>query len=180
MTFGYLFIIFYLLSFSHLSKSDVWVKDSKSTFFEFSSHLNSLDSTSLSYANHLLKLKREETKKFKIKDLVLKAQEHYLSGEIDAASETFKKITSLSHSADWDEEQRRSIFYAFLRRAQNKKDEEGQQALLIAASNFMVHKITKDYPDYKLFPPPLLEKLEQIQNQKTFLSVPLKKTFSAL
>ncbi len=173
----YFLFIFYLLSFSQPSKSNVWVKDIKSNFFQFTAHLTSLDSTHLSYGEYLLKLKRKETKKFQLKELILKAQEYYLSGEIDLALEVFKEITSLGHSADWNEEQRRVIFYSFLRRSQNEKDVDKKQALLLSAAQFIVFKITKDYLDYHLFPPPLLEKLKQIQNQQSFLSLSLKTLF---
>ncbi len=171
------YFIFYLIFASQPSQSDIWVKDIKSPFFGFTSHLTSLGSNHISYGKHLLSLKREETKKFQLKDLILQAQEHYLSGEIQLALEVFEKITSLSHSADWDKEQRRMILYSFLRRSQSEKDIPKKQALLLLASQFTMSKFTKDHPDYNLFPPPLLQKLEEIQNQQTLLSLPLKKLF---
>ena len=174
---SYFFLVFYFILFSQPSIPDVWIKDVKTDFFKFTSHLASLDSTHLSYGEYLLKLKREETKTFQIKDLILKAQEFYLSGEVESALEIFKEITSLNHLADWNEEQRRVIFYSFLRRAQNEKNANKKQSLLLSAGQFMISKITTDYPDYHLFPPPLLKELEQIQNQLGFLSIPLKAIF---
>ena len=170
-------ILLFTIAFSKPCFSTIWVKDTRSSFLKFKSHLNSLDSQNITYAEHLLKIKREETQKLNLKDLVLKAQEYYLSGEISQALEVFKKITALSYVGDWNEEQRRAIFYAFLRRAQSEKNKHKKKALLVSASQFIMDKVTKDHPDRNLFPPPLLEELKQIQNQHPLVSIPLKKIF---
>jgi len=167
-----------LIFASPLLNAEIWIKDTKSSWFEFQSHLISLDSKPISYGEHLLKSKREEANHFPLKDLLLKAQEHYLSGEITLALKGFQKITSLSLLADWNEEQRKTILYAFLRRAQNETNLHKKQALLISASQFILDAITTDYLDYSLFPPPLLEQLKEIQKQQILVSLPLKQLFS--
>ena len=90
----------------------------------------------------------------------------------------FKQITDLALSADWTEEDRRIIFYSFLRQAQGEEDLEKRKALLLSASGFILfdNEGLKD-SDKGLFPPPLMEELRLMKKQANFLSLDWEKIF---
>lgn len=165
-------------SLSKNNENKVWVKVPQMPFKEFKAHVTALGLPHTSYAQNLLLQKREQTHSFKLKDKLLVAQEFYLSGEGKKALKAFKKITDLALSADWDIEGRRIILYSFLRRAQSEEDPEKRKALLLLASDFSLFKINGlNYPDYDLFPPPLMEELRLIQEKANVLSVNLRNIF---
>lgn len=171
----FLFVLF-AIPFSY---GKVWIKSPKSSFLEFNTHILSLeDKGHVSYGVNQLEKIRNATKPFSIKQKIVKAQEHYLAGETSLALKKFQEITGLSHASDWNEEERRGIFYSFLRQAQYEKNKTKKQALLIAANQFILTPVhEKSYKDYNLFPPPLMEKLKKAQNNQVFLSVDWKGVF---
>ena len=170
------FIIF-LLS-SYFSKASIWIKAPHANFYEFKAHVISLGKDNISYADHLEKEQRSLNKDLDLKDKIIKAQKHYLSGELSSALKAFKKIIKMSFDADWTEGEKRAIFYSFLRLAQNEDNKNKRKALLMSGSQFMVDTVTKDnYPDYNLFPPPFLKELKDTQDSQVFLSVDWKTIF---
>ena len=170
-----LFLVFQP-NLSTAQNNTIWIKSNYTSFQEFLVFIESSNFTS--YAEHLLKKKREQANNFKLKDILLKAQELYLSGEIERAVQIFKEISNLAYKTNWNKEDRRIIMYSLLRRAQTEEDKEKRKALLVLASDFFVFEINKEnYSDYNLFPPPLIEQLQKIQTKKNNLSINWNKVF---
>ena len=116
--------------------------------------------------------------RFKLKEKLLSAQHFYLDGKKERAVKMFNQIIRLAYSADWSEEERRIIMYSFFRSAQLEEEEEKKQALLILAGSFSIAPISPEvYSDFSLFPPPLMEKLSQIQERNNFLSINWSRIF---
>lgn len=156
----------------------IWIKAPQMPSQEFKAHIKALGPSHKSYAQNLLKQKREESKSFRLKDRLIEAQEFYLSGEGKKAANAFYEITELALKADWDKEDRRIILYSFLRLAQNEEDLEKRKALLLSAENFAPFQINREnYPDHSLFPPPLMEELKLVQEKTNQLSVDWKTLF---
>lgn len=173
-------VLFIALLFPQLlfAQEKIWIKAPQMPLSEFKAHVSALGSSHISYSQNLLKEKREQAKSFKLKDKLLKAQEFYLSGEEEKAMKAFQKIAELALQADWDKEDQRIILYSFLRMAQSEEDSEKRKALLLSASGFALFPInSKNYPDYGLFPPPLMEDLKNIQEKTNTLLVDWKLIF---
>ncbi len=159
-------------------QKNIWIKSPQMSLQEFKASVQALGPSHISYAQNKLSKTREQIKAFQLKKKLVLAQEFYLSGEEAKAIKAFKQITDLALSADWDEEERRIILYSFLRQAQIEKDLEKRKALLLSTSNFTVFEINStNYPDYELFPPPLMEELKLIQRKVNFLSMNWKNIF---
>ena len=174
-----LILPFYFLPlFLMAQEKTVWVKSVYTPLQEFLAWTENSKPQAISYANYLLKQKREFAKNFQLKQKLLTAQELYLLGEEERAIKSFKQISNLAYQADWDKEDRRILIYSFLRMAQLKDDPENKKALLLLTSDFFASKINKEnYSDYNLFPPPLMEKLQTIQKKKNNLSINWNKIF---
>ena len=163
-------------SFSIAQNKTVGVKSLYTPLQEFLIFID--NSNSISYAEYLLDQKRKRAKSFKLKEQILKAQMLYLSGEEEKAKKTFREISNLAYKADWNKEDQRIIMYSLLRIAQIEEDLEQKKALLLLASDFFASKINKQsYLDYDLFPPPLMEQLQQIQTKQNDLSLDWNKVF---
>lgn len=159
-------------------EQSVWIKAPLMPFNEFSAEMQSLGSPHISYAEYLLKETRQRAKSYKLKEKLLVAQELYLSGEGERALKAFQEITKGALSADWDKEDRRIILYSFLRRAQSEHNLEKRKALLLSAIHFNLYPIKKsNYPDYDLFPPPLMEELKLLQEKTNPLHFHRKSIF---
>ena len=160
------------------AQGKIWIKAPQMPLNEFKAHIKTLDSSHISYSQNQLQQKRAQAKFFQLKNQLLKAQEFYLSGEGIKAIEAFQKITQLAFKADWDEEDRRIILYSFLRMAQNEKDPEKRKALLLSAGDFASFPInSRNYPDHNLFPPPLIEELNLLQEKTNNFSLDWEATF---
>ena len=167
-----------LYSFAQKNEGPIWIKAPQMPANEFKAHIKSLGFPHINYARHLLKQKRKRAKSFQLKDKLLVAQELYLSGDGEGAIKAFQKITKLAPLADWDKEDRRIILYSFLRIAQSEEDREKRKALLLSASAFALFKINNvNYPDYDLFPPPMMEELRLFQEKSNALFVDWKVIF---
>ena len=164
-------LLFCLQPLASVSQSNtIWVKSLYSPLTEFLVFVES--SHSISYSDYLLTERRARAKKFKLKERLLKAQELYLLAENKKAVQAFKSLSDLAYQADWNEEDRRIITYSLLRRAQLAEEPEKRKALLLKAGRFFIFKINKEsYSDYDLFPPPLIEELQQIQAKRNELSL---------
>ena len=155
-----------------LAQDTVWVKSSYTPWPEFQIFLKSSEPSHLSFAEYQLQNRRQYSKNFKLKEKLLVAQQFYLEGQGEKALKAFSDITDLLYQADWDEEDRRILLYAFLRKAQLEKEEEKRQALLFLVNEFSGFKISPEtYSDYGLFPSPLMEELKQIQVKNNFLTL---------
>ena len=173
MRLGFLFLFINFLLFSQIVKAQtLWIKQIKMPFKEFKAHVKALDPHHISYAQSLLYQSRQQAKTFQLKKKLLIAQDLYLSGETLRALKAFKEISHLSLLADWDEEERRILLYAFLRQAQSEDDPEKRKALLLSASELALFQLKpSSYPDQDLFPPPLMKELSLIQEKSNFLIV---------
>ena len=178
---GLFFVYFIFLSFPNFSlakKERVWIRSLGMSLNSFQIELEALGPSHISYAQSLLLEARKRADFFKLQDKLIVAQDLYLSGEETQAIEAFRKITLLALSADWDEEDRRIILYSFLRQAQLEKNKDKKQALLLSAVEFALFKINdKNYSDYRLFPPPFMEQLEDIQSNSNDITINWKRFF---
>ena len=174
-----LFLFFSILLFpKFLLAQNVWVKPTQASFEEFKAYMQALGVPHISYAQKQLERKRRQAQSFQLKKKLIPAQELYLSGEGERAIKAFNHIASSSLLADWEEEDWRIILYSFLRMAQSEEDPEKRKALLLSANAFSLSPINSvNYPDHYLFPPPLMEELDQLQKKANTLFVDWEKIF---
>ena len=159
-----------------LAKKKVWVRSLYSSGEDFQIFLNT--HSGQSYAEYQLQQSRQKAKSFQIKEKLISAQQFYLEGREQEAKEAFLEISHQAYLADWDTEERRIFIYTFLRLAQFEKNKQKQQAFLILAQHFLGSPITKEnYSDFELFPPPLMNRLKEIQAQSPILTLPLGALF---
>ena len=171
-----LLLFFIPFNFVTAQNNTIWVKSQYMPQENFMAFVES--NSANSYANYMLNKKREQAKNFKLKEQLLKAQEFYLLGEDKKAIKSFKDILNLAYKANWDKEERRIITYSFLRMAQLEEDFEKRKALLISGLDFLgTEENIEDYPDYSLFPPPLITELKEIKKNKNILSLDWNKIF---
>ncbi len=93
------------------------------------------------------------------------AQREYLEGSLEKAKQSFELLVKVSRDADWSIEERKSIFYAYLRLAQLSEDTQRH--------NWLAEAVRFDFElsaDKKIFPPPLLKELESIRRDEIFNS----------
>ena len=82
----------------------------------------------------------------------------------------FLETANLAFQADWNQKQRRIILYAFLRLAQLEPEPDEKKAFLISAGRFIMEPLSPSYPEYNLFPPPLIKELNRLrEGQNSFL-----------
>ena len=178
----YLFV-FLIFTFSYKVEGNpeeeiIWIKPSPMPFKEFKANVKALGVPHISYAQKQLTVSREQAQSFQLKEKLIFAQELYLSGEENKARKAFQDISQIALQADWEEEERRIIIYAFLRQAQMEQRPEQRTALLLSAIEFSLFKINNlDYPDYHLFPPPLLKEVQLLQTKANFLLADWDKIF---
>lgn len=172
-----IYALFFSLFFCFCSQASIWIKAYSTENYKFKAHLLNLGKEHQSFSKHLLKRQKEQMESFKIKDKTIQAQSYYLSGDLKPALKIFKKITDIAFKADWNQQERRAIFYSFLRLAQNEDDKDRRAAFLLSASQFIIDAIDKSYPDYNLFPPSLWKQFYEIQKNQTFLSLSWKDIF---
>ena len=169
---------FLILFFSSSTKATIaWIKAPQTSFMNFKAHIDALEAPHITYAEHQLSQARKTAKTFQLIDRIQKAQEFYLSGTLPSAKEAFQSIARLAHKADWNEEDRRVIFYAFLRNAQLEDRADIKRAFLLSAIQFSQEPITSRHADYTLFPPPLTEKFNALLESQVFFTVNWKEIF---
>lgn len=173
----FLYFLLFLFFFSSTNATIAWIRAPQTSFINFKAHIDALDDPHITYAEHQLSHYRKTAKNFQLIDRIQKAQEFYLSGTIPSAKEAFQNITRLAHKADWDEEDRRIIFYAFLRNAQLEDQPDIKRAFLLSAIPLFQIPITPQHADYTLFPPPLTEKFNALLKSQVFFTVNWKEVF---
>ena len=167
MIFRLLLSLLLLQSQTAFAQNKIWVRAYDTSLQGFQVFLQS--SSRLSYAEFQVRYSRKQAQNFRLKDKLISAQKLYLDGKQQKAMKFFNQITKESYSADWSEEDRRIITYAFLRSAQIQEDKT--QAFLILARTFYGSAISKEtYSDFDLFPPPLMSQLEKVQETNLLLS----------
>ena len=156
----------------------LWIKPIVTPLINFKTHILALGPQHSTYAQGQLDQIRQGTRKlFNLKYNIQKAQRFYLAGETELAKKTFNEITSVALQADFNLEQRRLILYAFLRQAQIELDSNLKKAILLQTASFMLEELTNSYPDYNLFPPPLIKTLNTIYHTNKILNINWKKLF---
>ena len=169
----YLFV-FLVAIFSYKAQSKreekvIWMKPNPMPFKEFKVNVKALGYPHVSYAEEQLRLSRKKAQSFQLKEKLISAQELYLSGEENKARKAFQNISKMALQADWNQEDRRILIYAFLRQAQMEQRPEQKTALLLSAMEFALFKINSlDYSDYHLFPPPLLQEIQLLQEKVNY------------
>ena len=160
------------------AKADrAWIKPPQTPFSRFKAHIEALDSPHITYAEYQLSQLRKTSQTFKLIHRIQRAQELYLSETIPAAKKAFQDIIQTVHAADWNEEDRRIILYAFLRSAQLEEQPDIKKAFLLSASRFFRKRITPQQADYNLFPPPMTEKFNSLLKDQVFFTVNWRETF---
>ena len=177
------FALFAIPASSAVKNPKIWIKPPQVFFFEFKAHVKALGAPNLTYGEGRLQGARARAAAFPLKEKIIQAQEFYLSGDGASAQKIFGEISALAHSADWRSEQRRIIFYSFLRRAQDENSPEKRKSLLLSAGNLVLWDFGPGGAfgpgdsDRQLFPPPLLEELDGLRASRSVLSVQWKKIF---
>ena len=173
----FLFLILFI-PFPVPAKADrAWIKPPQTPFLSFKAHIEALDFPHTTYAEYQLSQRRKAAQTFKLIHRIQKAQELYLSETISLAKKSFQDITQMAHAADWNEEDRRIILYAFLRSAQLEDQPDIKKAFLLSASRFFRKQITAKKADYNLFPPPLTEKFNSFLKNPIFLKMNWREIF---
>jgi hypothetical protein len=109
------------------------------------------------------------------------AQKEYVSGSLEKAKQAFEQLTKISRDSDWAIDERKTIFYAYLRLAQLTNETNQKQQWLAEAIRF-------DFelrPDTKLFPPPFRKEFqerykEELANSKDWDTSSLKQNIVAI
>ena len=153
----------------------VWIASPDISPIQLKAHVTALGKTHKTYAQSQWEYLKIKTKAFRLKEKIKKAQEAYLSG--DNSRGFFKDIVSVAYLGDWNAEQRRIILYAFLRLVQLESHPVRKKAFLISAGRFIAEDLSSTYPEYSLFPPPLIEKLNSLRNKQNSFLVDWKRIF---
>ena len=162
----------------HLQAETFWIKSLKVPVNKFKAHIQTLSSEGdKSYAVIQLKRLRERTKAFSLEEKIKQAQKLYLSDNLLKAQESFEEITNQIYLGDWNNEERRIIFYSLLRQAQLSKQSESKKAFVKRAALFRGEEITSKDPDYSLFSPDFWKEFSQIQKKIPSTSISWKKIF---
>ena len=170
-----LILIWFCLSPAKADRA--WIRPPDTHFKSFKAHVAALGNSHKTYGEYRLSLQRKKAGAFQLIRRIQTAQELYLSGTLKSAEEAFQKIARLAHSADWNEEDRRIMLYAFLRSAQITGSPDIKKALLLSAVQFFRKPITPRHADYNLFPPPLTEQFNELLRTRVFFTVNWKKVF---
>ena len=125
------------------------------------------------YSEYQLDKIRTSPRPIKLKELLQKAQMDFLSPAPETSKKTFQKITHHLHSFDWNQEERKILFYALLRLAQLEKDKQDQKILLQEAAIFSLDLKL----DWEIFPPPLAKEYLAMQQNLSVTEVFLNKIF---
>ena len=172
------FPVFFILCFPQTAKAGLaWIKPPGTPFKSFRAHVDALGSSHETYGERRLSLQRKKAGAFRLLRRIQTAQELYLSGTLKSAEGAFRKIARLAHSADWNEEDRRIIFYAFLRSAQITGSADIRKALLLSAVQFFRKPVTPRHADYNLFPPPLIRQFNELLKAQVFFTVNWREVF---
>ena len=125
------------------------------------------------YAQARLEEFRKAPKPVNLSDLLKKSQEEFLSYTPKRAVKTYRRIVKHIHAFDWNEENRKIIFYSLLRLAQMEKTESKKTLLLKTAVGFALDLEL----DFNVFPPPLRTAYAAVKSSVVREEVNLKKIF---
>ena len=107
-----------------------------------------------------------------LSSLLEQAQRSFIKGHLKQAGDYFKAIVGQAYEKDWIKDAKNIIFYSYLRLAQIEwKDNPNpflHSALVFAPSI---------KPDSSLFPPPLIQRFNEIKQNFSKLTTPLNRIF---
>lgn len=116
----------------------------------------------ITLSDYALELSPTSDDKHRLLTLLESAQKEYLEGSLELAKTSFESITRISRDADWTIEERKSIFYAYMRVASLTSDTVARRQWLSEAARF-------DYelnPDKTIFTPPLVKEFDSIRKEE--------------
>ncbi len=102
-----------------------------------------------------------------------KAERSFLGDTVESAHLNYKRVTELALANDWTESERKLIFHCYLRAAQTAVNDEKRLDLLIGSVNFD----SRQTPDEKLFPPPLVAEWQKVHLKNTTATLQLSDAF---
>ena len=150
------------------AEAKIWAAGPGVSFFQLKARTDALGKAHKTYARHYAELLARRANGFHLREKIKKAQTAYLSGS--GSKPLFLETANLAFQADWNQEQRRILLYAFLRLAQLEPEPDEKKAFLISAGRFIMEPLSPSYPEYNLFPPPLIKELNRLQEgQNSFL-----------
>ena len=138
---------------------------------EFDAYLQTENITSYSKVQ-LLQIQNQSSDIKMLSSLLEQAQRSFIKGHLRQSGDYFQAIVQEAYKKDWLEEAQNIIFYSYLRLAQIEW-KENPDAFLHSAILFSPSL----KPDPSLFPPPLIQKLNEIKNSQPQLLVSLKGIF---
>ena len=151
--------------------SQILIRADKTSFIEFSAYAQT--ESMKTFTEYQLEKIRISPRPVQLKSLLEKAQSKFLSHDPESAKPVYQSIIHQAHSFDWEEEERKIIFYSFLRLAQLERNVHKSKLLLKEAMIF-----EQDLKlDFKLFPPPLVKAYQQIKKSSLLTSLDLKNIF---
>jgi len=127
----------------------------------------------ISYAQYQLDREQTKPRPINLKSLLKQAQMEFLSYESHRSKNTFLLMTNNIHSFDWNNTDRKIIFYSLLRLAQMEKNLQKQKLYLQEAFIFSIGLKL----DLQVFPPPLVKKYFDIKNSISSISIELENIF---
>ncbi|MCB0378781.1 MAG: hypothetical protein KDD33_09835, partial [Bdellovibrionales bacterium] len=120
-----------------------------------------------SYVQHLET--QSNSKENSLRHHLKMAQFEFLDGSLEKAAKHFETTVDMKWEKNWNHDQRAVIHFAHLRLAQLQKRQKSQDHWLLLALQFS----SKIKPDSNLFPPPLLDRYNQLKSRVTSQLWPL-------
>ena len=150
------------------AEAKIWAAAPGVSFFQLKARTDALGQAHKTYAQNYAEFLARRADSFRLLEKIKKAQTAYLSGS--GSKPLFLETANLAFQADWNQKQRRIILYAFLRLAQLEPEPDEKKAFLISAGRFIMEPLSPSYPEYNLFPPPLIKELNRLrEGQNSFL-----------
>ena len=149
----------------------ILIRSNETSLTEFSAYAKT--KSIKTYAEYQLEQNRKMPRPVVLKSLLKQAQIDFLSYEPERSKKSFRRITEYIHAFDWNEEERKIIFYSLFRLAQLEKDSQKQRLFLQEALVFGMDLRL----DLQVFPPPLVNIYLHLKTQASFVSLNLKKLF---
>ena len=151
--------------------SAVLIRSPETSWTDFSAYAKT--ESIKTYAQYQLEQIRTTPRPIEVQSILKQAQIDFLSYEPERSKKSFRRITEYMHAFDWNEEERKIIFYSLFRLAQLEKDLQKQELFLKEALVF-----GRDLKiDLQVFPPPLVSSYLDLKKKSSFISLDLKKLF---
>ena len=161
-----------VLLFSHsIVYSKVLMRAADTDFVEFSAYAQT--ESIKTFAQYQWDQIRNSLPPVQLESLLTRAQSEFLSDSPESAKMTYQAVVNHTHAFDWDTEERKIIFYSFLRLAQLETEEQRSKLLLKKAVVFGKNLKV----DLSLFPPPLVKAYHQIKESIHLISFDLRNIF---